>query len=135
MKKSRIKIKHYGLLIILSLLIYSCGQSKNWLEKDKKGFVSGCMKANQARASEEQANLLCNCMLNKIMKKNITNAEIKKMKQEEVKKIALSCISSEQKKMKKSEQQNKKMEWIIINPVLKNGNFQFWWLNSKLAFY
>jgi len=89
------KINHYGLLIILSLLISSCGQPKSWLEKDKKGFVSGCMKANKGRVSEEQANVLCNCMLNKIMKKHPTMAESQEMKPEEIKEIALSCISSE----------------------------------------
>lgn len=103
MRTSRIKINHYGLLIILSLLIYSCEQPKNWSEKDQKGFISGCVKANKGRTSEEQANALCNCMLNKIMEKHLTMAESQKMKQEEIKEIALSCISSEQKGIKKSQ--------------------------------
>ncbi|RBW57138.1 hypothetical protein DS884_11165 [Tenacibaculum sp. E3R01] len=102
MKTLRIKTNHFLLLIVLSLIIYSCGPSKNWLEKDKKGFISGCMKANNGKVSEERANALCNCMLNKVIKKNITMAESQKIKPEVLKKIVLSCISSEQNEMKKS---------------------------------
>lgn len=94
MKTSKIKIYQFGLLIMVSLLIFSCGQSESWGEKDKMGFISGCVKANKNRISEEQANEMCNCMLDKMMEKHPTMAASQKMNPEEIKEIARSCISS-----------------------------------------
>ena len=91
MKTSKNKISKFGLLIIASLFMYSCGQSKEWSDEDKTKFVSGCVKSNKGAVSEEKANELCNCMLDQMVEKYPTMVESQAMKPEEIREMALSC--------------------------------------------
>ncbi len=84
---SRVK---FVLLMVVSLLIYSCGQ-KGWSEQEKKDFIKGCVKSNKGRISEEASKEGCECMLNKIMKKYPTMIASQEMSKEEIKKLAASC--------------------------------------------
>jgi len=97
-KKIRFKIYYSQILIIALLLFNSCKQPKTYIQKDKNEFISGCLKANRGKVSETKAKALCNCMLEKVMKKNIPITESHKMKIEEIREIALECISQNQKK-------------------------------------
>ncbi|WP_282116388.1 hypothetical protein [Cellulophaga baltica] len=92
----KLSITKFGLLLIASLSIYSCGQEK-WSEEDKKEFIIGCLNANQSRFSEAIAEDMCTCMLNKMIEKHPNIAESKKMKPEEIKEIAVSCWQTDDK--------------------------------------
>ncbi len=87
-----LKIK-FVVLLIVALLSYSCGQ-KGWSESEKRAFVKSCVKANKGKVSKETAEELCECMLYKMTQQHLTSSEAQKMKQEEIKEIAASCLST-----------------------------------------
>lgn len=79
------------LIVVASLLIYSCGQSKGWSKENKEKFIKGCVNSSKRAVSEEKANEICNCLLNKMMEKYPTMKESQVMSVDEIREMGASC--------------------------------------------
>ncbi|MBU3024053.1 hypothetical protein [Zobellia galactanivorans] len=85
-----VKVKGFVLLLFVILGI-SCQETKGWSEDDKNGFLKGCIGANNGKVSEEKANELCSCILDKMMENYPTMIESQKMGVEDIKALAETC--------------------------------------------
>ncbi len=93
MKQVQQKIAKVGLIVLLSLFIYSCGESKTkgWTQQEKDKFVAGCVKSNKGSLSEKKANEICNCMLDKMVATYPTMVESQEMESEDIREMAIEC--------------------------------------------
>ncbi|QWX84252.1 hypothetical protein H0I23_00955 [Cellulophaga sp. HaHaR_3_176] len=93
MKNLKSKVIKLGMALLLTVLLYSCGESKpkGWSEEDKSEFLKGCVNSNKGAVSDEKATLMCTCMLDKMSEKYATMVESQKMNVDELREIAISC--------------------------------------------
>ena len=65
---------------------------KGWSKAERRKFVSTCAEKASTNMGQEKAEEYCTCMMNKIEKRYPNSADVGQLTEDEVTKLALTCV-------------------------------------------
>jgi hypothetical protein len=86
-----IALMRYYILILLALVLFSC--KRQWTDKDKADFYSGCLSSATTNKDIKDPKSYCSCLLQKVVAKYPDANDTKYIKYDStIKNLARECL-------------------------------------------